>query len=464
MSNEMGDKKTSVLVWKMGLPMILSMVLQALYNVVDTVFVVNMGEGGTVGNLALSAAFPVQIFMVAIGVGTGVGLNASLSRALGEGDAKKANATAGNGLFLVGVFYLIFLAFGLFCAKPYMRLTATNEEVAAAGTQYLSICCCVSIGSIGFAVAERFLISTGKTAYSTAAQVAGAVTNVVLDYAFIYPLRGGIAGAAWATVIGQIVSFVLALVFHYALNREIDGSLKHVKPSGKVIKEVYRIGFPAFLMQAMLSLTSFAVLLVIGSIDDEYSVNLLSSSYGIYYKLMQAALFASFGLSNAVISIVSFNYGMKSHRRVREITRHALVDSVIVTSIIAALYAIFADPVSRLFALTAEQDALVNRADVVSSCALALRICSLGYVFMGISVAAQGVLQGLGEAYSPLLVSALRLIVVPLPLALAFASSASAVSLIWWSFPIADAVAAVVSIIVLLSATKRKVPRECENA
>ena len=186
--NKMGTKKISRLIWSMGLPMILSMVLQALYNVVDTMFVINMGEDGTLGNLALSAAFPVQILMIAIGVGSGVGINAMLSKNLGEGNKKIVDKIAGNGIFLIGVFYVIFLLFGLFLAKPYMRLMSDNTTVIEMGTEYLMICCCISIGSIGFAIAERFLMATGKTLFSMISQVAGALTNIVLDYVFIYPL------------------------------------------------------------------------------------------------------------------------------------------------------------------------------------------------------------------------------------------------------------------------------------
>lgn len=162
--NKMGTQKVNKLIWTMGLPMILSMVLQALYNVVDTVFVINMGEEGALGNLALSAVFPVQIMMIAIGVGSGVGINALLSKCLGEGDKQAASKVVGNGLFLIVVFYVLFLLFGLFCSKHYMRLMSSNSDVIEMGTEYLSICCCISIGSIGFAIAERFLIATGKTA------------------------------------------------------------------------------------------------------------------------------------------------------------------------------------------------------------------------------------------------------------------------------------------------------------
>ena len=228
--NKRGTRKEGKLIWSMGLPRIVSRVLQALYNVVDTVFVINRGEKGTLGNLALSAAFPIQILRIAIGVGTGVGLNAKLSRNLGEKKNEEANQTAGNGLFLALCFYLLFLLFGLFLTKPYRKLRSDNPKVIERGSDYLSICCTLSIGSIGYAVVERFLMSTGKTDYSRICQISGALINILLDYVFIYPRNLGIKGAAYATIIGQIFSLLLALIIHYTKNKEINGNLKYRKP------------------------------------------------------------------------------------------------------------------------------------------------------------------------------------------------------------------------------------------
>ena len=453
--NKMGTKKTGALIWSMGLPMILSMVLQALYNVVDTIFVVNMGEEGALGNLALSVAFPVQIFMIAVGVGTGVGINAMLSKSLGEKDYETADKVAGNGLFLVVVFYAAFLLFGLFLAKPYMLILTDNPIVADMGKQYLEICCCLSFGSIGFAVAERFLISTGKTFYSMISQVAGAVANIVLDYVFIFPLGMGIAGAAYATIIGQILSFVLAMAFHCAVNKEIGKNLRYIRPRKTIIKYIYKIGFPAFLMQGMLSLMMFGVLFIIGTIKDEYTVNLLSGSFGIYYKLMQTALFAAFGLSNTLISLVSYNYGMKKYDRVKRIAAQGISVSLIVMLVITAVFQIFAYPVSELFALTIEESSIVSKSDVIKTCSVALRIATVGYLFMGYSVAVQGILQGFNEVYSPLIISALRLIAFVFPVAYLFTLSENVTTLLWWTFPIAEALTAAISFFLLKKAVKR---------
>ena len=452
--NKMGTVGISTLVWTMGLPMILSMVLQALYNVVDTMFVVNMGADGALGNIALSAAFPVQIFMIAVGVGTGVGINAMLSKNLGEGDTETANRVAGNGLFLAAVFYVVFLLFGLFGAEPYMRLMSHDDAVVAMGTEYLRICCCLSVGSIGYAVAERFLMATGKTLQSMIAQVTGAVVNIVLDYVFIYPLGGGIAGAAYATVMGQIVSLVMALVMHYVGNKEIDGNLRYAKPDKTIIGQIYKIGFPAFLMQGMLSLMMFGVLLIVGTITDNYTVNLLSGAYGIYYKLMQMALFASFGLSNTLISLTGYNYGTGNMQRVRQTALWGIVDTVIVTAVITVLFQVFAKPITALFALTADDSGAVSRQDLVDTCISALLIATIGYVFMGFSVAVQGVLQGLRKVYGPLIISAIRSLVAVLPLAYLFVLTDNPTETLWWAFPIAEVVAAVVAAVLLCMALK----------
>ena len=308
--NKMADTPMKKLFWKMGLPMIISMVLQALYNVVDSIFVTNMGESGAIANQALTIAFPIQIFIIAVGVGTGVGLNALLSKSLGEKNTEKVNKIAGNGIFLSICIFIVFLLFGAFGSKWFISLFAGgNEEVIAMGTTYLQICCCFSLGSIGYTVYERFLQSTGKTMLSTIAQIAGAVTNIVLDYIFIYPCGMGVAGAAWATIIGQFVSLGLAMIFHYTLNKEINGNPKYIKPDFNLIKGIYNIGMSAAIMQALLSVMMAGVNAILGTSHADPTI--LVGSFGIYYKIQQIALFSAFGLSNTIISILSFNYGMK---------------------------------------------------------------------------------------------------------------------------------------------------------
>lgn len=321
--NRMALAPVKRLLWRLGLPMIISMVLQALYNVVDSVFVANMEGTGAIANEALTIAFPVQIMIIAISVGTGVGLNALLSKSLGEGNRERASTVAGNGIFLSLVIYLVFLVFGLFLSGWFIELFTDKEEVINMGTSYLRICSCLSLGSIGFAIYERFLQATGKTLLSTIAQVSGALTNIILDCVFIFPLGMGVAGAAWATVIGQFVSLFIAMALHYTKNKEIDGSPKYIKPDAGIIRGIYEIGVSAAVMQALLSVMMAGMNAILASANADPTI--LVGSFGIYYKIQQIALFSAFGLSNTIITLLSFNYGMKDRVRSVACVRYGIL-------------------------------------------------------------------------------------------------------------------------------------------
>ena len=450
-NNKMADTPMKKLFWKMGLPMIISMVLQALYNVVDSIFVTNMGESGALANQALTIAFPIQILIIAIGVGTGVGLNALLSKSLGEKNTEKVNKIAGNGAFLSICIFIVFLLFGAFGSKWFISLFAGgNEDVISMGTIYLQICCCCSLGSIGYTVYERFLQSTGKTMLSTIAQIAGAVTNIVLDYIFIYPCKMGVAGAAWATVIGQFVSLGLAMIFHYTLNKEINRNLKYIKPDFSLIKGIYNIGMSAAIMQALLSVMMAGVNAILGISHADPTI--LVGSFGIYYKIQQIALFSAFGLSNTIISILSFNYGMKDKERIKDCIKYGIIDTFIVTLILTTVFEIFARPLANLFGLAGG-----TTTEIIEICTIALRIASIGYIFMGFSVAVQGVLQALGYALRPLIISLLRLVVFVFPVAYLFTLSNNVTNIVWWTFPIAEVLTAIISIFILKKSYKEKV-------
>lgn len=449
--NILGKSRISVLVWKLGLPMIVSMVLQAVYNIVDTVFVVNMGEGGIEGNLALTYAFPVQILIIAVGVGTGVGINVLLSRSLGEGETEKAGKIAGNGIFLGFCIYAVFLIFGIFGAEWFISLQANgNEAVTQAGKSYLQICSCCSFGAVGYTIYERFLQSTGKTGCSMISQISGALTNVLLDWVFIYPCNMGISGAAWATVIGQVVSLITAMAFHYANNKEIKNGLRFIKPSWGIIKSIYSVGITAAVMQALLSVMMFAFTMIL-SVAGELA-DILQGAFGIYYKIQQIALFAAFGMSNAIMSVTAFNFGMGDKKRVFDTAVWGIADTVIVCAVITALFQIFAHPLAKVFGMTGT-DASVQ---LQQACVTAMRIATIGYVFMGASVAVQGVLQGLGYSVMPLILSVMRLVVFVLPPAYIFAVSADPTK-VWWSMPVAEALTAVFAFVFVIVAKKRKI-------
>ncbi len=450
--NKMADAPMKKLFWKMGLPMIISMVLQALYNVVDSIFVANMGEKGALANQALTYAFPIQILIIAVGVGTGVGLNALLSKSLGEKNTEKVNKVAGNGIFLSICIFIVFFLFGFLGSEWFISLFAAgNSEVIEMGTTYLKICTCFSLGSIGYTVYERFLQSTGKTIYSTIAQISGALTNIVLDYVFIFPLGMGVAGAAWATIIGQFVSLFLAMIFHYKLNKEINGNPKYIKPEFSIIKGIYSIGISAAIMQALLSVMMAGVNAILGTAKANPTI--LVGSFGIYYKIQQIALFAAFGLSNTIISILSFNYGMKDKSRSDDCIKYGIIDTIIVSAILTIAFEILAKPLASLFGLAGGG----SSEEIISVCTTAIRIASIGYIFMGFSVAVQGVLQSVGYAIRPLIISFLRLVIFVLPITYLFTLSDNVVNIVWWAFPIAEVLTAVISIFILKSSYKTKI-------
>lgn len=292
-SNRMGVIPVNKLMISMGIPMILSMMLQALYNIVDSAFVSNIAGNGEAALNALTLAFPVQMLMFAIGIGTGVGANALVAKSLGERDAEKAGITAGNAISLGIIIYIVFFLFGIFGVNTYVASQTSNSEIFHMTTEYLRICCCISFGIVFFSMFEKLLQATGRSAFSTVAQIAGAVVNIILDPVLIYGLSGfpamGVAGAAYATVIGQIVSFLLGMFFHFSKNREIPNSISYLKPSGSIIKEIYSIGLPAIIAQALMSFMTYGLNIILGAIDES-----VVTAYGLYYKIQQFILFAAF--------------------------------------------------------------------------------------------------------------------------------------------------------------------------
>lgn len=454
--NKMAIAPMNKLFWKMGLPMIISMVLQALYNVIDSIFVTNMGKEGAIANQALTYAFPIQILMIAIGVGTGIGINALLSKSLGENNQEKVDKVAGSGIFLSLLIYLIFLLFGLVGSKWFISLFTTDQKIIQMGTTYLQICTCFSLGSIAYTVYERFLQSTGKTMLSTISQISGALTNIILDYIFIYPLHMGVAGAAWATVIGQFVSLFIAMFFHYTKNKEIAHKPQYIKLDMTLTKEIYSIGTSAAIMQSLLAVMMAGMNMILGLAQVNQTV--LIGSFGIYYKIQQIALFSAFGLSNTIISILSFNYGMKDKKRINDCIKYGIKDTIIITLIITIIFLLFANPLASLFGLST-----TSSTEIIEVCTLALQIASLGFVFMGISIAIQGILQSLGYALKPLIISLCRLIIFVFPIAYLFTLSSKVTTLIWWTFPIAELLTVILALFILKQAYKEKIEPIKEN-
>ena len=433
------------LMLQMGTPMILSMMLQAVYNIVDSYFVANMAENGEIAVNALTLAFPVQMMMVAVGIGTGVGANALIARALGQGDREKAGVAAGNALTLMGIIYAVCLLFGAFGAGAYIGSQTSDPIALAMGSQYLRICCMASFGILFFSVFEKTLQATGRSLYSTIAQVAGALTNIVLDPIMIYGLLGcpklGVAGAAWATVLGQIASLALAAVFHFRLNRELPFRRKALRLRRSIVGEIYSIGVPAIIAQGAMSVMNYCVNLIFGSLDSSYV-----TAYGIVYKIQQFVLFAAFGLRDAITPIVSFSYGMQNAKRIREGVRCGLMYTSVLEKdledgthmICTAAVEILAQPLAGIFSLSA---------GTMGLCVTGLRVLAVSFVFAGANIAIQGVFQATEGGVQSLLVSLLRQLIFVLPAAWLFARLLPAG--VWLAFPIAEVLTAVIAAVLL---------------
>ena len=450
-SNKMREMPVNKLMVQMGIPMILSMALQAVYNIVDSAFVGNMKVGSEAALNALTLVFPVQMLMVAVGIGTGVGTNALLAMTLGQRDMKKAARVAGNSLFLGGIIYVVCLLFGIFGLKAYISSQTVDPEVISMGTTYLRICCVLSFGIIFFSLFEKLLQATGCSLYSTIGQVAGAVINIILDPIMIYGIgpvpEMGVAGAAYATVIGQIVSAGLLLVFHLKLNKEFEHGIKHMKPNVRTMKEIYAIGLPAIIAQALMSIMVYAMNLIL-----KFNPS-AQTAYGLFYKVQQFVLFLAFGLRDAITPIIAFAYGMGSKKRIKDGIRYGFIYTIALMILGVLITEFFPNAFASLFNAGQSREYFIG----------AMRIISISFVFAGINVAYQGIYQALNGGLESLIISLLRQLVIILPLAAIFAVFARngqmGVSLIWWAFPITEFVSCLAGYVFLKKIQRNKVEK-----
>ncbi len=455
--NKMGTAPVPRLMAAMGIPIVLSMMLQAVYNIVDSAFLSNMREAGEQALTALGLAFPVQLLMVAAAIGTGVGANALLSRCLGQGKREKASRVAGNTVFLGAVIFVIFFIFGLAGVPAYVRSQsaggAVSEISLLMAIDYLQICCCASAGIIFFSVFEKMLQATGRSLYSTVAQIAGAVFNIIFDPILIYGWCGfpemGVRGAAVATVAGQIVSALAALFFHLRLNTEIAKKMRHLVPSGRIIGEIYAVGLPAILSQALLTVMTYGLNMILGQIRGvgENAITV----YGLYCKIQQMIIFAAVGLRDAITPIVSFNQGMRSRVRVRQGIRWGLLYTTVLMAAGTLVIEAAAKPLTGFFSLSDT---------TFDMCVDCIRIVSLAFVFAGLNIALQGVFQALGCGIESLIVSAGRQVLFILPTAWIFTrfiSGGADSSLVWWTFMIGEIITLLCGIAMYARAAKNKI-------
>ena len=430
--NKMATMPISKLLLNMGLPMMLSMLGQALYNVVDTFFVSRI-HGGEMAINALTLAFPIQMLIIALGVGTGVGINALISRLLGMKEQRQAENAAGNALFMSVLYFIGMLLFGLLGARAFITSQTTNPTVARWGIEYLRIIAIFSLGTLGYMCLEKITIATGRTKITMLTQLAGAITNIILDPILIYGMFGlpvlGVRGAAIATVIGQFVSLIGIGLFYINKNPILSIHWTDFYPQLDILRNLYRIGIPAIMMQLLVPIMSYAMNLILGSIS-EASI----TAYGIYYKLQNFVFMPAYGLNNASIPIISYNYGANHPNRIRSTIRWALIDSMVIMGIGVILLEGWTTSIVSIFAVSKSTTAL---------CVWALRVIVWGFFFAGANIILQGVCQALGNGKYSLIISLIRFILIPLPFAYLIHSQQN----VWFAIPLGEAIGTIVAIL-----------------
>ena len=421
--NKMGVMPINKLLISMSLPMMISMLVQALYNIVDSIFVSRINEYAL---RAVSLAFPIQSLMIAVSVGTAVGINAFLSRTLGEKEFEKANTIAVNGIFIELVSYFLFALIGIFVSRPFFVSQTSIVEVQEYGTVYLTICCTAGIGIFMQTAFERLLQSTGKTFHAMITQGVGAIINLILDPILIFGAFGlpamGVAGAATATVLGQMVAAVMAIGFNLKFNKDIHISFSGFRPNKGLIANIYKVGIPSIIMQAIGSVMTYGMNLILAAFGAAQTV------FGVYFKLQSFIFMPIFGLNNGMVPIIAYNYGAGHRERVIRTMKSSILFAVCI--MLAGLLAMELFPAQLLGFFNATQELL----DIGVP---ALRTICLSFCFAGYCIVVGSVFQALGNGVYSMVVSIARQLCVLLPVAYLLSLSGN-VDLIWWAFPIAE--------------------------
>ena len=434
--NKMGTMPENKLLLSMAVPMMISMLVQALYNIVDSIFVSRICEDALT---AVSMAFPWQNIVIAIAVGFGVGINALLSRALGQKNAERVNQVAVNGLLLAGLSYLLVLVAGLIGIRAYMRTQTDIETIVNYGITYLNICILCSFGVFVEITFERFLQATGRTVYSMITQLTGAITNIILDPILIFGLLGfpklGIAGAAWATVIGQCVGAVVAVMLNHFKNPEVHLRLRHIRPNGRLMGEITAISIPSIIMSCISSLTCFVMNMILIA----YSSTAVAV-FGVYFKLQSFVFMPVFGLNNGTVPIVAYNFGARRGDRMRQTIKYSICAAVAIMIVGMLMFQSIPDKLLRLFDASEE----MLRLGVP-----ALRIISISFPLAGFGIGAGSVFQALGYSVYSMIISLIRQLVVLIPCAYAIGHVTGDVTGVWWAFVIAELVSLTASALYL---------------
>ena len=450
--NKMGVMPVGKLLFTMAAPMILSMLVQALYNVVDSLFVARIySEAEKTDKLmaAMSLAFPIQNLQIGFSTGIGVGVNALLSKSLGQGDREQANRAAGNGIFLTGVITVMFVLFGLFGARPYYEMMSDDPLIVESGTIYTTICCVCTLGVFVAILCERLLQATGRTLYTMVTQGTGAIVNMILDPCFIFGWgffpKMGVAGAAVATVIGQVCSACLGIFFNLKKNPDVQIAAKYIKPQTKTLRPILTVGVPSVVMMAIGSVMNLGMTTILNTFE---AVKVAAVGvFGIYFKLQSFFFMPLFGLNNATISIVAYNYGARKKKRITKTLRLAVFTALTFMLLGFAVFQFVPDVLLGLFEPSE---------DFLRIGQLALRAISYHFPLAAIGIALSASFQALGDGIYSTIVSLCRQMLALLPAAYLLSLTGS-VNAVWWSFPIAEVVSVTVTLICFARIYRKKI-------
>ena len=441
--NKMGVMPVNKLLVSMSLPMMISMLVQALYNIVDSYFVAKISENAL---SAVSLAFPIQTLMIAILGGSSVGLGTVLSHSLGEKKFKKVTEVANHGIFITIIIYLIFVLIGIFAIKPFFASQTKDTEILNFGMDYLQLICIGSVGLCGQFLFERLLQSTGKTFYTMITQATGAIINIILDPIFIFGLFGlpklGVMGAAVATIIGQICAFLFAFYLNHKKNSEVKINLKGFSPSPYLIGQIYKIGFPSIIMQSIGSIMVYGMNQILMSFTST-----ATAVFGVYFKLQSFIFMPIFGLNNGMLPIMAYNYGARKKSRLISAIKLGMVYAISLMAVGFIAFQVWPRQLLNIFDASEQ---------MLSIGIPALRIISLHFLLAGFNIIALSTCQALGKAVYSMITSICRQLVVLLPAAYIL-SRFGDVNYVWWSFPIAEIVALIITAGFLIKTYKENI-------
>ena len=443
--NKMGTMPLGKLLLNMAIPMVLAMVVQALYNVVDSLYVSRISESAVT---ALSLAFPVQNIQIGFATGIGVGVNSVLSKSLGESNRENANRAAGNGMVLVGIVAVAFILFGAFAVRPFFELQSGVEETVNGGVEYLSICCIFSLGIFVEVLGERLLQASGRTSYTLVTQGSGAVANIILDPVFIFGFEPlgipamGLAGAAVATVIGQWLAAILAIIFNFKCNPDVQFGLKYLKTKKETLVPILTVGIPSVIMMAIGSVMNFSMNQILQGFSET-----ATGVFGIYFKLQSFFFMPLFGINNATISIMAYNYGARDSRRIMGTLKRAVAAEVVIMLIGLLAFQLLPDLLLGMFN-PSDEFLRIGRG--------ALRSISWAFPLAAIGISISASFQALGNGIYSTITSLCRQMLVLLPAAYLLSLSGE-VTRVWWAYPIAESVSACVTIFLFARINKKKI-------